>query len=50
VTVSSGAAPPDIKGTGLGLAIAKSTAERHGIGLAHRNREGISGIIARIAF
>jgi signal transduction histidine kinase len=44
------AASPEIEGTGLGLAIARSTAEREGIALAHRNRSDRSGLIATVAF
>jgi two-component system, OmpR family, sensor kinase len=44
------AAPPEIEGTGLGLAIAKSTAEREGLHLSHRNRHDGSGLIAVVAF
>jgi two-component system, OmpR family, sensor kinase len=44
------AAPPGVEGTGLGLAIAKSTADRNGLFLSHRNRAGKAGLIARIAF
>jgi two-component system OmpR family sensor kinase len=44
------AAPQEIEGTGLGLAIARSTAEREGITLSHRNRSDRSGLIAAVAF
>ncbi|KQT17237.1 MULTISPECIES: ATP-binding protein [unclassified Bradyrhizobium] len=44
------AAAPGIEGTGLGLVIAKSTAEREGITLSHRNRSDRSGLIAAVAF
>jgi two-component system OmpR family sensor kinase len=44
------AAPREIEGTGLGLAIAKKTADRNGLRLSHRNRTGMSGIIATIEF
>jgi two-component system, OmpR family, sensor kinase len=44
------AAPQEIEGTGLGLAIAKSTAEREGITLSHRNRSDRSGLIATLGF
>ena len=44
------AAPPGVEGTGLGLAIAKSTADRHGLELTHRNREDTVGVAAQVRF
>ncbi|MCP3397976.1 cell wall metabolism sensor histidine kinase WalK [Bradyrhizobium sp. CCGB20] len=44
------AVPQSVEGTGLGLAIAKSAADRQGFTLTHRNRNGATGIIARIGF